>query len=408
MKAIGFEWKRRMQGQMKIRGLILVTALCAVAASAPARADDTTGVTAQTVKIGVFGPLTGSASLWGYPIDNGAIALYKDVNAHGGINGRRIEIVHEDDGCDPAKAVAAVKKMIYLDHVFMIHGGTCSAAVFAAKQEMAADHVPFMVMAATLDKISKPLNPYVFTTTMPGSGDGSTLAKFIESMPNVKRLAIVKNANEWADTKTAPLLAALKGKVDVVDTEQINNNASDATAQVLKVKEQKPDATAIIAYPAETAVFMRDARKYGLRGPFIATSSVMDMLDLAKRAGGLDAVQNVYVASFLAEPPGSPGIKKYEDIYRKYFPKDKIQTLTFYGMSGALAVIDALRRAGPQLTREKFLAALESTRDLDAGPAYCKITFTPDNHQGCLTGTIWTLQGNKVVNIGPVWRKAAN
>src|SRR3546814_2653989 len=82
-------------------------------------------------------------------------------------------------------------------------------------------------------------------------------------MPNVKRVAIVKNANEWADTKTAPLLAALKGKVDVVDTEQINNSASDATAQVLRVKEHHPDATVVIAYPAETAVFLRDAHKYG-------------------------------------------------------------------------------------------------------------------------------------------------
>src|SRR3546814_7477915 len=103
-------------------------------------------------------------------------------------------------------------------------------------------------------------------------------------MPNVKRVAIVKNANEWADTKTAPLLAALKGKVDVVDTEQINNNASDATAQVLRVKEHHPDATVVIAYPAETAVFLLDAHKYGLDGPFLATSSVMEMLDQIGKA----------------------------------------------------------------------------------------------------------------------------
>src|SRR3546814_2966270 len=89
----------------------------------------------------MFGPLTGSASLWGYPINNGAIALYKYTNAHGGINGRQLEIVDEDAACDPAKAVAAVKKLIYLDHVFIIHGGTCSAAVFAAKREMAGDQV---------------------------------------------------------------------------------------------------------------------------------------------------------------------------------------------------------------------------------------------------------------------------
>src|SRR3546814_5932542 len=82
----------------------------------------------------MFGPLTGSASLWGYPINNGAIALYKYTNAHGGINGRQLEIVDEDAACDPAKAVAAVKKLIYLDHVFIIHGGTCSAAVFRSEE----------------------------------------------------------------------------------------------------------------------------------------------------------------------------------------------------------------------------------------------------------------------------------
>src|SRR3546814_1096454 len=79
---------------------------------------------------------------------------------------------------------------------------------------------------------------------------------------------------------------------------------------------------------------------------------------------------------------------------------------SFYGMSGALAVIDALRRSGPQPRREKFLTALEHTRDLDAGPASCKITSTTGNHQGCLAGTMWTLRGDKIVTIGPDWRQA--
>jgi branched-chain amino acid transport system substrate-binding protein len=370
-----------------------------------AEAADTTGITPTTIKIGMFGPLTGSASLWGYPINNGAIALYDAVNAQGGINRRKIEIVHEDDGCDPAKAVAAVKKLIHRDKVFMIHGGTCSAAVFAAREEMIANKVPFVVMAATLDKISAPVEPYVFTTTMPGSGDGATMARFIDSIPNAKRVAIVKHADEWADTKMAPLLAGLKGKAEVVATEQIDRRVTDATAQVLKIKERKPDVTVVIAYPAETAVFLRDARKYQLPGVFIGTSSVMDMLDLAQRAGGIDAVQNLYVVSFLAQPPDTPAVKPYEDVYKKYFLNDRVQTFTFFGMSGALLTLDALKRAGRDVSRESLLQALNTTKDLNAGPAACTITITRENHQGCLTGTMWAVKGEQIVDIGPEWKK---
>ena len=133
---------------------LFAACVCALGAVAPARAED--GVTDTTIKIGMFGPLTGATSVYGYPINNGAIALYKDITDKGGINGRKIEIVHEDDACDPAKARAAVKKLIYSDKVFMINGGSCSAAVVAARDEFIDSKVPFMVMAATLDSISDP------------------------------------------------------------------------------------------------------------------------------------------------------------------------------------------------------------------------------------------------------------
>lgn len=362
------------------------------------------GVTPTTIKIGMFGPLTGALSLWGYPINNGAIAVYNHVNATGGINGRKIEIAHEDGACDPAKTVAAVKKLIFRDEVFAIHGGTCSAAVFAARDEIINNGVPFVVMAATLDKISKPTNKFIYTTAMPGSGDGALMAGFIASMPNVKRVAIIKHADEWADTKAGALLAKLDKKFEIVANEQIDRRVTDAVAQVLKVKEAKPDVVVAFTYPAETAVLLRDARKYGLNTPFLATTSVMDLLDLAERAGGVDVVKNVYVASFLTAPPGASEVKTWGDIYKASFPQDKLQTLSFFGMSGALLVVDALKRAGKDLTREKFIQALDSTKDLDAGPAFCKITMSPDNHQGCPSGTMWTLANGKIVPIGPVWK----
>ena len=376
-----------------------------VGAAAPAMAED--GVTDTTIKIGMFGPLTGATSVYGYPINNGAIALYKDINDKGGINGRKIEIIHEDGACDPAKTRAAVKKLIYSDKVFMINGGNCSAAVVAARDEFIESKTPFMVMAATLDSISTPPSKYIFTTTLPGSGDSAVMLNFAKTIPGAKKLAVVRHVNEWADAKYKKVEEGYKAAgFELVADVQLEAKATDATSAVLKIKAANPDVTMFLLYPGESAVFLRDAEKYGLKGPFIGTTSVQDLQDLADRAGSKTAIKDVYATSFLKGPVGSPDLAKYADIYKKQFPNDKVQSLSFYGMSGALTVIDALKRAGRDLTREKFIAALEATKNGDAGPAQCQVNFSPERRQGCLEGTIWALKDGQIVNVGTSWPKA--
>jgi len=363
-----------------------------------------TGVTRDTIKLGMFGPLTGPVSIYGYPINNGAIAIYRMINDQGGIHGRKIEIVHEDGACDPAKTRAAVKKLISRDQVFAVHGGNCSAAVFATREIFIDEKVPLMVMAASLDKISIPMNRYIFTTTPPGSTDSVVIMKFVRSMPGVHRIAIIRHTDEWANSKQDAIRKEVPGPgLELVADEVLDRGASDATAQVLKIKEAKPDVTLFVTYPAESAVFLRDARKYGLEGPFIGNSAVQDMLDLAQRAGGLPAIKDTYVAAFLAGPLGSSALQEWTAAFQKYFPNDRPQSLSFYGMSGAFAVIDALRRAGPDLTREKFIAALEATSNLPAGPQYCKVTFTPTDHAGCRAEHMWTVRDGTIVPVGETW-----
>ena len=368
------------------------------------------GVTDKTIRIGMFGPLTGPVSIYGYPINDGAVAVYKAVNDAGGINGRKIEIVQEDDGCDPAKARAAVKKLISVDDVFMIHGGNCSGPTFAIRETVSDAQVPFMVMAATLDKISVPVDKYVFTTTAPGTSDGAEIIRFIRSMPNVHRVAIVRHTDEWANAKMEAIRTGVgQPGLELVADEVLERNATDATTQVLHLKDAKPDVVLFITYPGESAVFLRDAHKYGLTGPFIGTNGVSDLLDLAQRAGGLDTVRDVYATAFLKGPVGSAQLEEATGLLTKYFANDKLQSVSFYGMSGAYAVIDALRRAGPDLTREKFIHALETTTKIQAGPAFCEITITPTNHQGCTAEQMWTIKDGKIVALGETWSgKASN
>ena len=367
------------------------------------------GVTATTIKIGMFGPLTGSTSVYGYPINNGAIAVYNEVNAKGGINGRKIEIVHEDDGCDPAKTRAAVKKLIHRDEVFMIHGGNCSAGVFAAREEFIENKVPFMVMAATMDKISSPMDRYIFTTTLPGSRDSGVILNFLKSIPNVKKFAIIKHPDEWAEAKASEIVKNYKeAGLELVTTVELERKASDATAQVLRLQSSGADVIATLLYPPEAAVFLRDALKYGLKGPFLGTVGTTDIKDLAERAGNPAALADFYTASFLKQGPDHPDMKEFSDLMRKYFPNDRLTSLNFYGMSGAYTIVDALKRAGKDLTREKVVEALEQTKDGFAGPGACKVNFTPQTRVGCLEGTMWKLVGDRIVNVGPVYRDVSN
>jgi len=365
-----------------------------------------TGVTKDSIKIGMFGPLTGAVTLYGYPILNGPAAVYARVNEEGGIHGRKIQVVYEDDGCDPAKTRAAVKKLIYNQEVFMINGGTCSASVFAARDEFNDNKVPMMAVATTLDKITDPMTRYVFTTTQPASRDGDVMAAFALSKPGVARVAIVRHTDDWADAHMLGIHKRLReANVQVVADVPLERNSSDATTQVLKVKQQNPDVVFFVTYPNESAVFLRDAKKYALAGPFVGASSNMDLMAVAERAGGLDAVANAYVSSYLAYPVDSPEAQAEVANYRKHFPKDKVQTLTFYGTSSAYAVVEALRRAGPNLTREKFVEALEELKGAPAGPAFCKVSFSKTSRQGCLDGTVWAVRDGKVVAIGPKWKQ---
>lgn len=374
----------------------------AILAAQPASAES--GVTADSIKIGAFGPLTGPVSLYGYPIINGAVAVFEDVNAQGGIHGRKIQMVYEDDGCDAAKARSAVKRLVFSHDVFAIHGGSCSGAIAAARDVIIESKAPYMVLTAVLDSITVPVAQNIFTTTQPASFDGATMARFALSIPGARKFAVVRNSDDWADAHLAPIYSALKAAgVELVSDVVLERNASDATTQVLASQKSGADVVVLVTYPNEAAVFLRDAKKYGFSVPFVGASSQTDMLAVAERAGGQDYVKTYYVSTYIADPIDADASKTYADLYRKYFPKDKLQTLSFYGMSGAYAIVEALKAAGPDLTREKFIKALEGLKDAPAGPAYCKITFSDKDHQGCKLGHVWAIRDGVVTPIGETW-----
>lgn len=389
----------------RVRAAFAVGALFALAGTCAAE----TGVTDTTIKIGMFGPLTGAASINGHPISNGPIAVFNEANAKGGIHGRKIEVINEDDGCDPAKALAAVKKLIHRDQVFMINGGTCSTATASTTDEVRKSGVPHMLIAATMDSLTAPVTKNIFTAQLTGSRDGIGMATFAASIPGVKRVALIGFSSEWADTKINPAKEIFKAKgIEVVANEVVETGVADTTAQVHRIKDAKPDAVLVFTFPGEAAIFLRDAWKYGLRSKAAGSPAVVvsfpDLVTLIDKVGNIDAVQDVYAITVLKDTFDSPTLKPYVDLRYKYFPNDLKTAGAMQGMAAGYVIVEALQRAGRDLTRQKFIEALESVQNFTAQPNSCAISFSKTNHQGCDTPTHWTLVRDKVVAVGPTWR----
>ena len=320
------------------------------------------GVSADTIRIGMFGPLTGPVAVGSLPL-LGAAAVYKSVNDRGGIHGRKIALAIEDDACDPNKSIAAVKKLVSQEDVFIMHGGWCSGAVMAIKPELArTPDVPFMVLGAANGAISTPVTANIFQPVATALTVADSMVDFALSKPGTKRIAVISHSDEWGKSHLEPVLARLKEKGLVpVESVALERGQVSATSQILKIKEANPDFVLALLYPAELTIYLREAYKFGIKAPTAATQAA-SIEDMVKRVGIPAATKDLFVFYPLAKTLASPDFKKWVDIYRKYNPNEPVETLSFIGMTGALAVVEALEKAGPSLTREKFIAELNKLR----------------------------------------------
>jgi branched-chain amino acid transport system substrate-binding protein len=370
----------------------------------PAGADHTVGVTADSLKIGFFGAMTGPYYLYGKLIMNGSDVVYNEVNRAGGIHGRKIVTVREDDACDAAKAIAAVKKLIHQHQVFMIHGGGCSNPTIAARDEIEKTRTPFVVFAAVADRISYPLAPYIFTSALTARTESFVQVDFALSKPDVKRIAVVSQHDAWGNSRYEPLIEALKKKgITPVADEEMTVDANDATAQVLRISQAKPDAVLMVVYPKPGAIFLRDAHKLGLNTLFVGQTAISDLGEFEKLIGIPGSLDNFSTISQVAALPDDPKVAKWAEFLKRDFPEDRVSIYTLYGIASAQVVVEALKRTGKDLTREALKATLEKMcgrfTELYAGD----ICWSPQDHQGNKYGAWIRMEKGKVINIGAKW-----
>ena len=355
----------------------LVLLACALATGAAAQ----DGVTDTTIKIGVMGPFTGNASSYS-KAQIGLDAYYKWVNDQGGVHGRRIETVLEDYACDSTKGVAAVKKLIHQDRVFMLHGNSCSAVAMAIKPIIVEAGIPWVVAHAANGAISSPPTKNIFHGVPVGQTMGRAMGQFVASKPGLSKVAVISHTDDWAKSYCGPATAFLASKnIKPVIEVALERGQADATAQTLRIKQANPDFIIACLYEAETAIFLKDMKKFALNAPVMGTAGT-DLENTLKRVGDLDTVASYYVPHMYADNLDGPRLKKFVDILKKTYPNESVTAFSLISMGGAAAVVDALKRAGRDLTREKLIAELDRTRNFDTGVLAGPISWSASDRDG--------------------------
>jgi branched-chain amino acid transport system substrate-binding protein len=372
-----------------IRSLSVLALLTLAAGAVPAGADEMQGITQTTIKIGNMGPYTGDASSFS-ALNYGPTAYFRYVNAQGGVHGRKFEIVTADDACKETTGIAAAKKLMHQDKVFMLLVVPCSGVAMAIKPQIDEAGIPWIGVSAN-PKLTTPTVKSMFHVTYTGVYSGQSMARFALSKPNTKKVVLVAHTNDWARGYCDPATAYMKEHgVEPTMNLALERGSTDATAQSLRIKTAGADFVLGCLYEAELAILLRDLHKYGVSVPVIGALGA-DFESTHKRVNNPAAVKNFYLPYQFKHPMGTPEMKKWEEIFVKYLEKSELPengiptNFYYFGVPTAIATVEAFKRAGPQPSREKFIAALETFKDFDTGVLADRVTLTRDNHVGVKT-----------------------
>lgn len=357
---------------------------------------DTTGVTDKTIKIGVFFVLTGPASAYGIGTRNSMELVFKEINNKGGINGRKLEWVLEDDACSPSKAVAAVKKMITRDKVFAIYGGNCSSSTVNTLPLVNQYKVPLYVPMAITERITHPFSKYVFRSNVTSNMEGPLMVDFAMDEFKPKKMAILYQADESGVATMKGIRPRLVEKYNMssakegasdpsIITEVHKFGDTDMSSQLLRIKQFNPEVIFLPTYLLPGSVILRQANELGIDAKFVcsipASNPMMDQL------AGKEAVWGKYYAvTPLIDDIDGPKFKDFVEKYRKAYPQHSKRPgipgiYDGQGYGSVNCFIEGLKRAGRNLTRQSFIAALETLKDFPNG-GYAPVTFTPTDHDG--------------------------
>ncbi|WP_025322829.1 ABC transporter substrate-binding protein [Deferrisoma camini] len=317
---------------------------------------------ADTVKIGVVGPRTGGAAATGKAFEEGIQIALDYVNSHGGVLGKKLEVVFEDTAGSPDKAAAAFERLVTRDKVAMVLGESHSSAALAEIEVANRLQVPFVVVEAWADPITAKNYKWVFRAGPSNSGVvNETIAKWVEH-EGFKRVYIVAENTDWGLGIKGLCEKALKKRGIQYASLVTERKAQDHYTELAKIKQFDPDVVLAFVYGTGLHYFIAQAGEVGLTPKAVILDGAGPPSlwpDFWTNVGEYGD-KECFVSSMHEKVELTPLATHFRKAYIKAFGKKPSDYKSRSIFDAILIAADAINRAG-SLDAGKIVSALETT-----------------------------------------------
>jgi len=320
------------------------------------------------------------------------------VNDQGGINGRKIRFIYENDSYQPAKTVAAVKKLVEEDKVFALCGGLGTAHNAAVMDYLVSNNVPHVWPATGTTALAVPLKKNIYAVQLNYTTEATLATQYALDTMGTKKIAVFYQNDAFGKEGLDAVQAELKKRglpaATGVSYETADTNFS---AQALKLQTSGADTVILYAVPKPGGSIIAEMGKIGY-APKLLSSSVINDPSIFQLAG--TAINGMLIEAYLPafDDTSNPKIVEYQAFMAKYAPKEQIGGFTEAGYTYGQVFIEALKRAGKELTREGFMTNLDQMQNF-TGSLVPSLSYSPTDHAGVKAAYFQAAKDGKFVTI---------
>jgi len=326
------------------------------------------------IVIGEYGSLTGTTATFGISTKNGIDMAVDDVNKAGGLLGKQVRVIVEDDQGKPEEAQTVVTKLITKNQVIAVLGEVASSRTMAAAPVAQQNGIPLISPSSTNPRVTQ-IGDYIFRVCFIDPFQGLVMAKFATNTLKIKNVAILRDIKNDYSVGLAEVFVdnfkKMGGKI--VANESYSEGDTDFSAQLTSIKSTNPQAVFMPGYYTEVGLVVRQAHKLGLNVPFLGGDG-WDSPKLVEIGG--EAVNGSYYSNHFSVDDPNPKIQKFVSDYKARYSATP-DALAGLGYDAASVLFDAIKRSN-STDGAKIRDAITSTKDFDGITG--KITIDKDRN----------------------------
>jgi len=315
--------------------LLLVVASCTPPAGGPDR---------SPIRIGYYGDLSGPTLNFGESAKNGVLMAADEINQAGGINGRQLDVVIEDDQGKPGLAAASISKLVQgRKAIAIIAGGTSNNSRAAAPEAQVAK-VPLIATSSTDPQVTQ-VGDYIFRTCFIDAFQGEVMAKFAANTLKAKKAGILLDFNSSYSRGLSDYfeLSFTRLGGQVVSKQSYTAGDRDYRGQLNTLRTAAPDVIFIPGYYEDVALMAKQARQLGITQPLLGADG-WDAPELWDRGG--DSLNGSYISSHYSAEDQSPHVQRFVKEYKQHYGNLQPDAHAALGYDSMQVVADAIQRSG--------------------------------------------------------------